>query len=151
MMIPMKATRLSFVRVTKGTAARKATIRPGVEEVSEFLCAHVQGLIDKAVEGSAANATFYDAGRQQLLEALQLGSDAEFLAAADVLAARLTDEMGHVGNPASGLLVCTTLEDGLPGASKLAAVLKLEVVSDQGAVLRRLDSGRRRLPRSRTC
>ncbi len=140
-MRPMKATRLSFVRVAKGATPTQATIRPGVDEVSAFLCAHAQGLIEKAIDGSAANATFYEAGREQLIEDLRSGSDAEFLTAADLLAARLTDEMSHVGNPASGLLVCTTLEDGAPEASKFAAVLKLEVVSDQGAVLRRLDSG----------
>jgi len=137
----MKATRLSFVRVAKGATPTQATIRPGVDEVSAFLCAHAQGLIDKALDGSAANATFYDAAREQLIEDLRSGSDAEFLTAADLLATRLTDEMSHVGNPASGLLVCTTFENGTSGTARLAAVLKLEVVSDQGAVLRRLDSG----------
>lgn len=139
-MAAMKAIRLSFVRVSKGAAPTPATIRPGVNEVSAFLCAHAQGLMEKADDGSAANATFYDVAREQLIKDLQVGSDAKFLAAADVLATRLCDEMNHVGNPASGLLVCTTFEHG-SAASRIAAVLKLEVVSDQGAVLRRLDSG----------
>lgn len=136
----VKATRLSFVRVAKGATPTGATIRPGVNEVSAFLSAHAQGLIDKATNGSAANATFHDDDREHLMEDLRTGTDAEFLAAADLLARRLADEMSHVGSPAPGLLVCVTLEDTNPSVL-LAAVLKLEVVSDQGAVLRRLDSG----------
>lgn len=140
MMRHMRATRLSFVRVAKGAVPTAATIRPGVEEVSAFLSAHARGLIDKAAEGSAASAAFYDPEREQLIQNLRTGDDATFLETADLVALRLADEMNHVGNPAPGLLVCVTFEDGSP-TTTLAAVLKLEVVSDQGAVLRRLDSG----------
>lgn len=134
----MKATRLSFVRVAKGVAPSPASLRPGVEEVSDFLCAHAAGLIAKAADGSAANATFHNAGRQQLIEELRTGADEAFLAAADILAHELTEQINHVGNAAPGLLVCTTIEDG---PAPYAAVLKLEVVSNEGAVLRRLESG----------
>ena len=134
----MKATRLSFVRVAKGGTPPPAILRPGVEEVSDFLCAHAEGLIKKATDGSAANATFHDSDRQQRIEDLRTGTDKAFLAAADVLAHELILQMNHVGNAAPGLLVCTTIEDG---STTLAAVLKLEVVSNEGAVLRKLDSG----------
>jgi len=45
-MSAIKATRLSFVRV--GRTPPPAILRPGVEEVSDFLCAHAAGLIKKA-------------------------------------------------------------------------------------------------------
>lgn len=137
----MRAIRLSFVRVAKGSRPTVATLRPGVEEVSAFLCAHADGLIARANDGTAANARFYDDDRKQLIEDLRSGADDQFLAASDLLATRLADEMNHVARPASGLLVCTTFEGDQPSSPRLAAVLKLEVVSDQGAVLRRLDSG----------
>lgn len=92
----------------------------------------------KATDGSAANAAFHDESRRQRVEDLRSGDDAAFLAAANELALQLTDEMNHVGNAAPGLLVCTTLKEG---SATMAAVLKLEVVSNEGAVLRRLESG----------
>ncbi|MDO8309116.1 MAG: hypothetical protein Q7V58_12270 [Actinomycetota bacterium] len=135
----MRGIRLTYVRVEKGSAPTEAILRPGVAEVSPFLSAHLEGLRDRARDGSAANAAFYDPPREQLIEDLRTGTDDAFLAATNVLAARLADEMTHV-NPAPGLLVCTTME-AEAGGDRFAAVLKLEVVSAHGAVLRRLETG----------
>ncbi len=137
----MRASRLTFVRVARGSTPSTAVLRPGVNEVSPFLTAHAAGLQVRADEGSAANASFKEGADLQLMEDIRSGSDADFLAAADGLGKRLVDEMNKVPRPAPGLFVCTTLVSDTVPADRLAVVLKLEVVSEQGAVLELLDNG----------
>jgi hypothetical protein len=131
---------MTFFRVARGGAAPSPVLRPGVEDVSAFLVAHGESLLKRAADGSTANASFGDTADEALLEAIRSGDDAMFLASAGVLGARLVEEMGKVGNAASGLLLCTTVADG-DGDGAYAVVLKLEVISEQGAVLKTLDDG----------
>lgn len=131
---------MTFFRVARNGKVPEAKLRPGVSEVSDFLVAHVESLRKRAQEGTTAKASFAEREDAALMHALQSGDDPAFLAAAGVLGTRLVEEMNHVGNPASGLLLCTTLRDDDSGVT-YAAVLKLEVVSEQGAVLRQLDNG----------
>lgn len=137
----MRATRLTFVRVARQHTPATAVLRLGVDEVSPFLVAHTEQLQKRAGEGSAANASFMAAADAQLMCDIREGNDGAFLVAADALSARLAEEMNHVGNPASGLFVCTTLVSDADPAETYAVLLKLEVVSEQGAVLRRLETG----------
>lgn len=135
----MRATRMTFFRVARGAAVPVPRIRPGVADVSAFLAAHVTGLQDRAAEGSASNASFVDAADEQQIERLRTGDDAAFLAAAGALGGRLIAEMAPLGGALPGLFVCATLESD--AGAPHAAVLKLQVVSEQGAVLKRLDTG----------
>lgn len=114
-------------------------LRPGVADVSPFLVAHVTSLRRRAEEGITANAAFADAGAQTLLGQIRSCDDNAFLAAAGALGERLIEEMAHVGRAAPGLLLCTTIAGDDPQEPSDAAVLKLEVVAEVGAVLRVLD------------
>jgi hypothetical protein len=137
----MRAVRLTFFRVARGAPPAAPWLRPGVDEVSDFLVDHVADLRKRATEGTAANASFADPADLQLIEDIRTGDDAAFLAAARVLGVRLVEQMAPIGNAKPGLLLCATFHsDGTPPVAS-AAVLKLEVVSPHGAVLQMLDSG----------
>jgi hypothetical protein len=131
---------MTFFRVARDAAVPVPVLRPGVEDVSAFLVAHAVKLRERAEEGSTANASFADAADAARLEAVRSGDDDAFLTAAAELGARLIDEMRPVGPAAPGLLLCTTVTDDQSGDA-YAVVLKLEVVSEQGAVLKVLDTG----------
>ena len=137
----MRATRLTFFRVARGAVPAIPWIRPGVVEVSAFLAAHVAGLRDRATEGSAAHALFANPADLQLMQDIRSGDESAFLAAAGILGTRLVAEMHHVGGALPGLLVCSTLVSDTDPTIAYAVVLKLQVVSEQGAVLQRLDTG----------
>lgn len=136
----LHATRMTFFRVARNSGAPTPVLRPGVEDVSAFLVAHVESLLARAADGSTANASFALPDDAALLGSLRDGDDAAFLAAAGTIGMRLVEEMSKVGRAAPGLLLCTTVVDGEQGTAR-AAVLKLEVVSEQGAVLKVLDDG----------
>lgn len=140
----MRAIRMTFFHVEKDGVETEPVLRPGVEDVSDFLVAHVESLQERASGGSTANASFSKAGgdgleSSDLLEAIRCGDDDAFLAASGALDRRLLAAMKHVGNAALGLLLCATVVDEASSSSTRAVVLKLEVVSEQGAVLRDLD------------
>jgi hypothetical protein len=75
------------------------------------------------------------------MEDVRSGSDDVFLAAAGELGARLVQEMNPMGAALPGLFVCATIESDDDHVVPYAAVLKLEVVSAQGAILKKLESG----------
>jgi hypothetical protein len=137
----MHATRLTFFRVARHVVLAEPLIRPGVDEVSPFLVAHVNDLRERAANGSTAKAAFLSDVDRQLMEDLRRGSDDVFLAAAGVLGARLVQQMNPMGAASPGLFVCATIESDDDPVVRYAAVLKLEVVSAQGAILKRLESG----------
>ena len=137
----MRATRLTFFRVARSAAPAAPWLRPGADEVSGFLSAHVAGLRDRAVQDSAARASFADPSDLALVTALRDGDDTKFLAAARTLGERLLDQMNKVGGTRPGLFVCATLTDDADPPTLHATALKLQVVSAEGAVLQTLDSG----------
>jgi len=137
----MRATRLTFFRVARHIVLAAPLMRPGVDEVSPFLVAHVDDLRGRAANGSTANAAFLSDGDRQLMEDLRSGSDDAFLAAAGELGARLVQQMNPMGASLPGLFVCATIESDGDLVLPYATVLKLEVVSAQGAILRKLETG----------
>jgi hypothetical protein len=137
----MHATRLTFFRVARGAVPAEPWLRPGVEEISDFLVDHVDDLQKRASEGTAANATFPEAADRQLIEDIRIGDDAAFLSAAKKIGGRLIEAMGPLGTAKPGLLLCATFESEEVPSAATAAVLKLEVVSEHGAILELLESG----------
>lgn len=134
----MKATRFCLSVVKKGMTTAKPTLGPDVAEISDFLVSHVDDLRQRAASGNAPNSVFLSSDHAAIFEALSSGSEDDFLAAAQRLAISLVNEMSHV-NPKEGVLVCATFEDN--NQQTLAAALKLQVVSDHGAVLEQLATG----------
>lgn len=140
----MHATRMTFCRVAKGGTVTPPALDTGVANVSDFLVAHAASLRERAAEGSTANATFVPAvtggpaGAEQLMQDIRCGDDTAFLSAAGTLNVRLVDAMGKVGNAASGLLVCATVVDDASPPNRHAVILKLVVVSEQGAAIQKL-------------
>lgn len=135
----MRATRFSLTTVRRGHPPTRAALRGGVEDVSDFLVAHVADLVARAKSGLAADATFTDTTSERHFEDLRDGTDAEFVAAATVLSQQLYKEMMPVA-ARDGLLICATFAHEGTG-EKISAALKLQVVSDQGAILEKLESG----------
>lgn len=134
----VKATRFCLSVVRRGQAASRPTLGEGVEEVSDFLVSHVKNLLEGASSGLAPQTALLAGAGTSPFDDLAAGSDDEFLAAADSLTKALVTEMGRV-NSKEGVLVCATFEE--PDGAPSAAALKLQVVSDHGAVLEQLASG----------
>jgi hypothetical protein len=134
----MKAMRFCLSVVRRGQPAARPRLGKDVVEVSAFLVSHVESLLAGASSGTAPIAELGTGGVSNHFDVLRDGSEQEFLDAADTLTKSLVSEMSRV-NSKEGVLVCATFEQ--PGQGRLAAALKLQVVSDHGAVLERLDSG----------
>lgn len=140
----MRAIRYCLCVVRKGqTPPSTLDMGPKVSEVSDFLTSHAQGL-QKSSDSSAAASKAAPIARfitqrntKVQFEHLVSGSDSEFLAAAKTFATDLIKQMEHK-NAKQGVLVCATFED--EGRPPSAAVLKLEVVSEHGAVLQGLET-----------
>ncbi|HEY5880155.1 MAG TPA: hypothetical protein VIU11_14695 [Nakamurella sp.] len=133
----MKATRFCLSVVRRGVPATSPVLGEDVGEISDFLASHADSLLKRASAGTAPGSVFPDEDRRALFEALRSGSDGEFLAGAGELAVDLVNQMGHV-NSKDGVLVCATFENQ---GNTLSAALKLQVVSDHGAVLAQLATG----------
>jgi hypothetical protein len=109
-----------------------------VDEVSGFLVSHVEELLKGADSHAAPITSVLDQARKARFEELRTGTNAEFLAAAHSLTTDLVSQMGRV-NSKEGVLVCASFEDA--DGDTIAAAIKLQVVSDHGAVLEKLASG----------
>lgn len=134
----MKATRFCLSVVRRGHAPTRPVLGEGIEGVSPFLVSHMDDLLDGAHRDRAPRTRIPVQVNRDRLEALRMGSDEDFLDAASDLAHALSNEMSHV-NAKDGVLVCVTFEDS--SDVRYGAALKLQVVSDHGAVLERLASG----------
>ena len=89
-----------------------------------------------ASKGDSPLAYFSDDECETLFTHLNHGTDEEFLSSATTLAQRLVGRMDRRSRP--GLLACLRAVDG---SDSWAAVLKLEVVAANAAVLRLIESG----------
>lgn len=134
----MKATRFCLSVVRRGHAPSKPALGEGIDGVSPFLVSHMDDLFDGAHRDRAPRTKIPVDVNRDRFEALRVGPDEDFLAAADELAHSLSKEMSHV-NAKDGVLVCVTYEDS--DGARYGAALKLQVVSDHGAVLEKLASG----------
>lgn len=134
----MKATRFCLSVVRRGQPVAPPKMGPDVDEVSAFLVSHMENLREGATTGLAPFVTFRDPDDRVCFGMLSDGSDADFLTAAEALTRRLHAEMSHV-NSKPGVLVCATFEEG--HGRRSGAALKLEVVSDHGAILEQLETG----------
>jgi len=132
----MRISHMTYTRVAHRVTPPTMVPRPHSSGIDNFLLDHYTELRSKATNNDAPLAFFVDGEAQQLFEDLRMGSDDEFYAAGQALAGRLIGEMD--GRMEPGLLICLRIEDD-PTWS--AAVLKLEVVTPNSAVLERLDSG----------
>lgn len=130
---------MTYARVAADAMPRFPHFRPVEDGVMGFLGDHVNSLFAMANTPDATPpGRFARHDAQRLFRALHTGSDAEFLAAADVLTKRLIARMNRA--TAEGLLVCLRAETA-DGTGRVAGVLKLQVVAPNAAVLRALDSG----------
>lgn len=128
---------MTYVRVDAGLTPKPPSLQEIELPIEDFLRAHVDDLLDKATKNDAAPpARFTDGDAEELFRYLHTGSEAEFLDSASELATRLIDRMN--GTTAEGLLLAlrATHDSG-----QIAGLLKLQVVAENGAVLKRLESG----------
>jgi hypothetical protein len=137
----MNVRHITYIRVDVGLAPKPSEPQQIEPQVEGFLSAHVEDLIDKATKDDATPpALFTDPEAEELFRRLHIGTEAEFLDSADQLAARLIAQMSK--RTAEGLLVALRAEHA---SGVVAGLLKLQVVAEQGAVLRRLESGQLQL------
>lgn len=127
---------MTYSRVNGEAPPAKATLRPVDDGVEAFLGEHVAKLLDLAAKDDTPKAGFHEQAMRDRFADLADGDDAAFLAAASALTTRVHERMDGRATP--GLLLCATLEHG---AGNVAAVMKLSVVAEQGAVLELLESG----------
>jgi hypothetical protein len=131
-------THLTYARVATDATPGLPRFRPRGDGVQGFLGDHVNSLFAMAKRQDAQPpGRFVSDEARRLFRDLHAGSASDFLTAAYALTRRLIDEMN--GTTAEGLLVC--LRADTPAGGRVAGVLKLEVVTPNGAVLRELDSG----------
>lgn len=134
----MRAIRFCLSVVRRGHGPSRPVLGDGIEGVSPFLVSHMDDLLDGAHRDRAPRTNFPSDVDRRRLDAIRVGSDEDFLDAANQLAQGLSNEMSHV-NARDGVLVCATFEDA--SDARYGAALKLQVVSDHGAVLEQLASG----------
>jgi hypothetical protein len=134
----MKATRFCLSVVRRDASPAAPALAEDVDAVSDFLVSHVDELLKGAVNSTAPVTSFIDAAKQKRLDDLRTGTDDEFLRAAESLTRDLASQMARV-NSKPGVLVCASFEEA--DGSRVAAAVKLQVVSDHGAVLEQLESG----------
>ncbi len=127
---------MTYTRVAHKITPPALVARAHSEGIDKFLFDHHRALLAKAQNSDSPMAFFYDLEAKKLFQQLQAGSDHEFYAAAHTLAAKLVGEMD--GRMEPGLLICLRIIDG---NTRSAAVLKLQVVTPNSAILERLDSG----------
>jgi hypothetical protein len=133
--------RLKFVAYTR--VAADATCKPPRLHqldgaTADFLLEHVGSLVKRATKDDGAPAArFADPDAHELFRHLYSGTPDQFLAATHRLAERLTEAMDR--RTSEGLLVALRTES--EGAEIVAGVLKLQVATEHGAALQRLESG----------
>lgn len=128
---------MTYVRVDAGLIPEPPNLQAVELPIEDFLRAHVDDLLDKATKNDAAPpARFTDADAEELFRYLHTGSEAEFLDSVGELATRLIARMN--GATAEGLLLALRATHG---SGQIAGLLKLQVVAENGAVLKRLESG----------
>ncbi|HEX6468178.1 MAG TPA: hypothetical protein VF069_03710 [Streptosporangiaceae bacterium] len=134
----MKITHLTYARVAPDATPDPPRPRPKGDGVEKFLGDHIESLFAMAKKPDAPPPGRIDGEEaRRLFRDLHAGSASDFLTAAYALTLRLIGRMN--GATAEGLLVC--LRADTPEHGRVAGVLKLEVVTPNGAVLRELDSG----------
>lgn len=127
---------MTYSRVNGEAPPGKATLRPVDDGVEAFLGEHVTKLLDLAEKDDTPRAGFHEEAMRDHFANLADGDDAAFLAAASTLTTRVHERMDGRATP--GLLLCATLEHE---GTNVAAVMKLSVVAEQGAILELLESG----------
>lgn len=134
----MEITHLTYARVAADMTPHPPRFRPKGDGVEKFLGDHIDSLFAMANKPDAPPPGRIDGDEaRRLFRDLRTGSTSDFLTAAYALTLRLIGEMD--GTTAEGLLVC--LRADTPAYGRVAGVLKLEVVTQNGAVLRELDTG----------
>jgi hypothetical protein len=132
----VEVKRLAYTQVAAKAVPRAPALREINEGVNAFLGDHIRGLQELTRSRSTQPGRFTDPSAQDLFRSLLYADEPGFLAAMDTLTKRLVGTMDQRTNP--GLLICLSATDG---KVDIAGVLKLQVVSEHGAVLERLDSG----------
>jgi hypothetical protein len=132
----MDITHMTYTRVAYKVTPPALVPRSHTDGIDKFLFDHYKALLTKAENSDSPMAFFVDPGAKKLFEELRVGSDPQFYTAAHTLAGKLIGEMDRRMEP--GLLICVRVVDG---SKRSAAVLKLEVVTPNSAVLERLETG----------
>lgn len=133
----MHISHMTYTGVVAGAEPRQPTLQR-VDAVEDFLSDHVEKFLasTKAPEATPPGR-IKTSEASRLFRHLHTGTDEEFLAAAHELARRLIERMNKVTR--EGLLVALRAETKTDG--RVAGLLKLEVVSPNGAVLQRDTAG----------
>ncbi|MFD8102931.1 hypothetical protein ACFV24_25665 [Nocardia fluminea] len=134
----MEISHMTYAVVRQGVQVPVATLQP-VHEVLRFLSEHVDGLLVRTRKSDAPPAAFFhDPASQDHFHSLRSGTTEQFLAAYQTLAQGLVNAMN--GTSKAGLLVGLRVTGaGVDGT--VAGVLKLEIVTPNGAALQSNDDG----------
>ncbi|MBF6345202.1 hypothetical protein IU409_17070 [Nocardia cyriacigeorgica] len=136
----MEISHMTYAVVRQGVQIPPVELEP-VHEVLRFLTDHVDGLLVKTRQSDAPPAAFFhDEGCQDYFHSLYSGTTEEFLFAYRALAQRLANAMN--GTSKEGLLVGLRVNNAGP-AGTVAGVLKLEIVTPNGAALQSNADGSR--------
>ena len=127
---------MTYARVAHDAVPGKMVIRPRDEGVDAFLLEHVRKLLALGQGENPQSAEFREADIVAEFARLRDGGEPEFLEAATALTQRLIAQMD--GRSGAGLLVCLRTDDD--GELSVAA-LKLQVETQNAALLSRLDTG----------
>src|SRR5258708_332387 len=122
---------MTYARVAVGASPGFPALHPVESRIADFLRDHVTDLLTKAKkDGASPPARFMAGDAQDLFRRLHSGTDEEFLESAHILAMRLIEAMN--GRMSEGLLLALRAET--ESDSRIAGLLKLQVVAEHGAV-----------------
>jgi hypothetical protein len=127
---------MTYARVAADAVPAPPELRPIDTGINDFLADHIRDLRHLAATHQTQPGRFVDGEAQALFRSLRYDETPAFLATVDSVTKRLIGNMDQ--RTRSGLLVCLR---GNEGSDLVAAVLKLQVVAEHGAVLEKLDSG----------
>ncbi|MBF6072582.1 hypothetical protein [Nocardia farcinica] len=134
----MEISHMTYAVVRQGIQVPDVVLQP-VDDVLDFLTEHVEKLLAKAHKADAPPAAyFHDRAAQNHFRSLYSGTTEQFLSAYRALARGLVKAMN--GASREGLLVGLRMR-GAGTDSTVAGVLKLEIVTPNGAALQTTPDG----------
>lgn len=134
----MRVEYLTYQEVRQGKVAEPAELREHSEDVDRFLSMHFDSIKNIVVKPTAPSSYFAAPAAHELFERALKGSRKSFLESATQLTNQLSSRMN--GRTPNGLLVVVRVKDA--GNYTRVVVLKLQVATENAAIIREIGDGR---------
>ncbi len=134
----MQVEYLTYQEVRQGKPGEPAELREHSEDVDRFLAMHIDAIRKIVVKPTAPSSYFAEPSAHELFQEVLEGDKDAFLDSATEITNRLSSRMN--GRTPEGLLVIVRIEDS--ENTTRVVVLKLQVATENAAILREIGGGR---------